>query len=195
MQLLNQFYWDTLGIRSAPKWHNNKKSVPCSNVPLLSLCFYRNADTLGPGQCELVETFLTRMNVGLKAAQAHQRGTVPSQWWQGCGQAATLLSSHTHTLWCLYTGTHRAKAASAERRCRHGPLALTLSWALPMGSGSGSISTQRALPLNLPGKDAEWHIVLAVDHGNTNQISAPSQWLLNLPAPWEIRALASGENC
>lgn len=98
VQLLNQFYWDTLGIRSPPKWHTQKKSVPCSNVPLLDLYFHRAADTLGPGLCEMVETLPTRTSMGLKAAQAHQRGTLPSQWWQGHGQAAMLLSSGTHTL-------------------------------------------------------------------------------------------------
>lgn len=75
-QLLSQFNWDTLGIKSPPKLHpHQKKHVHCSSIPLLHLCFHHRSDTLGPGQCEpflvrhsIPGMFLTGMMVGLKAA-------------------------------------------------------------------------------------------------------------------------------
>lgn len=190
VQLLNQFYWDTLGIRSPLKW-DPQKNCPLQQHSLTRfVCRYYGARTTwasgnGPDQDE------HGFESSTSTSEGNPSKLVMAGLWAG-SRAPHL--SHPHTV-CFYTGTRRAKAASTMQRCRYGTLVLTLYRALSMGGGSDSTSTQRGLPLNLTCKDADWHILRAVDHGNTNQTSAPFQWLLKFSALWEICAWASGENC
>lgn len=150
---------DTLGIKSLPKWYF-LKSVPCSNIPLLGLCFHRSAGALGPGPCEPVEKVLTRTSVGLQAAQAHQRGTLPRRWWQGCGQAAALPGSHTHTLcasaWALTGPRQQALSKGVGMVLWHWPCLELSQWAVGLAASPHQELCPWIYPVKLLTATSSW---------------------------------------